>query len=57
MKIESPCKDCKDRCAGCSVTCDKWKEYVTVRNQGYKIRADQRAYFAYRAEHAKFRYQ
>ena len=29
---------CQDRRACCSTTCDKWSEYVEIRNKGYKER-------------------
>jgi len=33
--INSPCKDCKNRCVGChtSENCNKWEEYQKVKAQ------------------------
>lgn len=28
--------DCPNRKAGCASTCEKWREYEKIRNQGYK---------------------
>ena len=34
-----PCgKNCPDRSAGCSVTCERWKAYIAERNENYKTR-------------------
>lgn len=34
-----PCgKDCAERKAGCSVTCEKWKAYLAERNANYERR-------------------
>ena len=43
MMIPNPCfdaktkRDCKDRHAGCSVNCLKWKRYCEKRNTNYEI--------------------
>lgn len=31
-----PCtRDCGERCAGCAVTCEKWRAYVARREKEY----------------------
>lgn len=40
--IPNPCvKDCPDRKAGCAITCEKWAEYRTKRDQYYKSKLAQ----------------
>ena len=41
--IQQPCsKDCPDRCAGCAVHCEKWRDYLQKRNARYEQQLQER---------------
>lgn len=45
--MENPCynrrtkESCPNRHGGCSVTCEKWQEYLSRRNQRYQEKAQE----------------
>ena len=44
--MKNPCydeelkRDCPDRCVGCAVNCERWAEYVRIRDAEYADRLD-----------------
>lgn len=39
IREQMPCvRDCAHRCAGCAVTCEKWRAYTEMRNREYEDR-------------------
>ena len=60
--MKAPCgRDCPDRKEACSLSCERWAEYVAERDKGYAervMKCESATYYANKAsriEHRKYR--